>query len=482
MDRPDREPDTTRRRWLTAGAVMLSLALVATACGDDDDDAAAPVTAATSAAATTTAATAAAATTTAASGTGTTAAGEEPTTTEATEPTPATFPSAAQFADLERLEPPATCPEIPGVSDDTIKVGMIVPQSGLRATSFATSEIGVRARIDKANEEGELGGRTIELVAVDDASDAARNSEVARTLVEGEDVYGIIEISDQSDGSADYLNENQIPVAGWHVGRPHWGQQNNFFALRLPGAAEPEVNHTTRTGEVLTELGATKVATVGGGNQSSASFVGRENKSIEAAGLEVVYTSTEIQPGQTEFTAIVDRIKDSGADGLLTGVDFLQNTALVKQLSDAGVELNAVLFPGGYDPRVLAIEGIEGASFGLEFYPFEATPTPPAFTEFDTWMPEDGTRNQVNYIGWLSAEMFIQGIKEAGVECPTREAFINNLRLIEDYTANGAFDPIDLISTFGAPFPCTYYVRVEEGKFVPLFEGKAKCGEPLVIE
>ncbi len=480
MERSGRVSYLKKHRWSTTGAVLLSVALLATACGDDDDDVATPVTDATSAAVTTTEATAAA-TTTAPPTTDTTTGGE-PATTAVTVPTPATFPAAAQFADLERIDAPSPCPEIPGVSDDTIKVGMIVPQSGLRATSFATSEIGVRARIDKANDEGELGARTIELVAIDDASDAARNSEVARTLVEGENVYGIIEISDQSDGSADYLNENQIPVAGWHVGRPHWGQQNNFFALRLPGAAEPEANHTTRTGEVLKELGATKVATVGGGNQSSASFVGRENKSIEAAGLEVVYTSTEIQPGQTEFTAIVDRIKDSGADGLLTGVDFLQNTALVKQLSDAGVELNAVLFPGGYDPRVLAIEGIEGASFGLEFYPFEATPTPPAFIEFDTWMPEDGTRNQVNYIGWLSAEMFIQGIKEAGVECPTREAFINNLRLIEDYTANGAFDPIDLISTFGAPFPCTYYVRVEEGKFVPLFDGKAKCGEPLTIE
>ena len=70
----------------------------------------------------------------------------------------------------------------------------------------------------------------------------------------------------------------------------------------------------------------------------------------------------------------------------------------------------------------------------------------------------------------------------SGQDCPTREAFIANLRLIKDYTANGAFDPIDLISTFGQPFLCTYYVRVEGAKFVPLFDGKEFCGEPLTIE
>ena len=36
--------------------------------------------------------------------------------------------------------------------------------------------------------------------------------------------------------------------------------------------------------------------------------------------------------------------------------------------------------------------------------------------------------------------MFIQGLKEAGLNCPTREAFIANMRLVDDYDGAGDSD------------------------------------------
>ena len=58
--------------------------------------------------------------------------------------------------------------------------------------------------------------------------------------------------------------------------------------------------------------------------------------------------------------------------------------------------------------------------------------------------------------------MFIQGLKEAGLNCPTREAFISNLRLVDDYDGGGAFDPVDISEGFGDEFLCVYYVQVAE--------------------
>ena len=78
--------------------------------------------------------------------------------------------------------------------------------------------------------------------------------------------------------------------------------------------------------------------------------------------------------------------------------------------------------------------------------------------------------------------MFIQGLKEAGLNCPTREAFIANLRLVDDYDGGGAFDPVDISEGFGDEFLCVYYVQVENGAFVPQFDGEAFCGEPLTFE
>ena len=63
--------------------------------------------------------------------------------------------------------------------------------------------------------------------------------------------------------------------------------------------------------------------------------------------------------------------------------------------------------------------------------------------------------------------------------CPTRKAFIANLRLEHAYTANGAFDPVDLEAGFGKEFACAYYVKVVNKKFVPQFGGKQQCGKPI---
>jgi hypothetical protein len=160
-------------------------------------------------------------------------------------------------------------------------------------------------------------------------------------------------------------------------------------------------------------------------------------------------------------------------------MDFLQNTALSDQLAKDGVHPKVVLFPGGYDSRVLKLPGIEGAIFGLEFYPFELKK--PAFVAFDAALPAAAPRNQISFIGWLSGEITVQGIKDAGVACPTRKAFIANLRLEHAYTGGGAFDPVDLQAEFGKEFRCTYYVRVENAKFVPLFDGKQQCGNPITF-
>jgi ABC-type branched-subunit amino acid transport system substrate-binding protein len=251
-----------------------------------------------------------------------------------------------------------------------------------------------------------------------------------------------------------------------------------MFTFRLPTAADPDHVYNNRDANIMKGAGVTKIALIGGGNAQSVDFLTRNKHAISSVGgMKVVYDNETVPPGTTDFTAEAQAIKDSGADGLLTGMDFIPNTTLSAQLQKDGVSLKIMQFPGGYDPRVLALPGMEGAFFGLEAKPFESNP--PAYTAFNAAMPPGAVRNQVSYIGWLSGEILLQGIKDAGVSCPTRKAFISNLRLEHAYTGGGAFDPVDLQAGFGKEFPCAYYVKVENKKFVPQFGGVQQCGEPI---
>lgn len=390
------------------------------------------------------------------------------------------------FEDLKPIKAPKDCSDVPGVTDSEIKVGVLIPSSGASATSFAAGRNGMEARVAKANEEGELGDRKIVLEFADDGSDPARNVTAAQDLVENQEVFGIIENSPFAFASAEYLNQQEIPVVGWHLGLPEFGTYENFFGWRNSTPPDLEKTYTTRNVDLLKELGVKKLALVSTNVGNSATFINQiedavNNKKVKS-GMKVVYKTTDVPPEQRDFTAEVQAIKDSGADGLYTGMDTLQNAGLSEALQQAGVELKAIVFPGGYDSRTIALPGFENAIFGLEVVPFELNP--PAFQEYEKWMtqldPEQHYKGQVPYYGWLSADAFIEGLKAAGLRCPTREAFINNLRLVDDYDANGAFMPVDFSEIFGRPFYCIYYVKVENGAFVPQFNGEPFCAKAVI--
>ena len=385
------------------------------------------------------------------------------------------------FKKLKPVKEPTSCKNEPGITDIEIKVGGIVPTSGPQAASFSSARDGIEARIAKANQEGELGDRKITFDNADDAAETARNLTAAQDLVENQDVFGVIEASSAAAGSGAYLNKQGVPVTGWHVGVADWGKYPNMFSFRNSQPKDPSEEFTTRNADVMRKLGAHKIALVGANVAASATFIEQISKAIaKTKGLKVAYKTTDLTPADREFTGVAQKIKDSGADGLYTGMDFLQNTALNAALDQAGVKLRAVVFPGGYDKRVLSVKGINGVYFGLEFFPFETNPAP--FADYSEWMQKAGKafEGQIPYIGWLSADTFIRGLKEAGLKCPTRKAFIANLRLVDDYSADGAFDPVDFSKAFGKIFPCTYYVRVENGKFVPQFDGKRICARAVI--
>ena len=75
----------------------------------------------------------------------------------------------------------------------------------------------------------------------------------------------------------------------------------------------------------------------------------------------------------------------------------------------------------------------------------------------------------------------IEGIKAAGVSCPTRKAFINNLRLVKGYTADGWFPPLNFADVYNRPFFCAYYIQVVNKQFVPQFGGKQFCGKKEIV-
>ena len=391
---------------------------------------------------------------------------------------------ADQFKNLKQIKPPSPCKNDPGITDTEIKLGSIVPTSGPSAT-FSSILDGIKARFAKANAEGELGKRKITLVNEDDAADTARNVTAAQQLVEQEKVFAILPESGAGDASGQYLHDQGIPAVGWQLGLALYGTYANFFGMQNANVKDIKTHYVARPIEAVKALGAKKIAVIGNSTGNAATFAEQNADSVKKTkGVELVYKTTDIPPGTTEFGAVVDQIKQSGADTVYTTMAVADGIALVNALKQAGVVPKIIVFPGGYAPAVLAIPAFDNAYFSLEFAPLETTPEPHGIAEFKKWMAQEAPNaalGQITAVGWLSANTMIEGIKAAGVSCPTRKAFINNLRLVKGYTADGLFPPLNFADVYNRPFFCAYYIQVVNKQFVPQFGGKQFCGKKEIV-
>ena len=375
----------------------------------------------------------------------------------------------------------ASC-DSPGVSADEIKVGQLSSLTTPAAAFYGLHQAGFKARMDKFNDDGGIGGRTVKVEAVDDAADANRAIAAARELVEQDDVFAVMAASTVIAGPATYLHDEGIPVVGYNV-NAEWGMYDNMFGYS--GSNSPEPVATTTGGEFLSQQGVEKLAILGYAQSSTQAAAEGMATSFEAAGGEVVYNATDAPYGNTEWTAEAEEIASSGADGLYLPIITQNALAAASAVRQAGGDLKVILFPAGYSPTTLeqAGEAAEGVYFSTDVVPFEHNL--PAHQEaldaFEKYIPEVPPAQEVLQ-GWLIGEMLIRGLEEAGgEECPTREAFIENLRKVTDYDADGLFNPaLDLDAGFGQPYGrCFHYVKVEGGEFVPVTDGEAICGEAI---
>jgi ABC-type branched-subunit amino acid transport system substrate-binding protein len=190
------------------------------------------------------------------------------------------------------------------------------------------------------------------------------------------------------------------------------------------------------------------------------------------------YKTTEVPLGQADFSVQAQEMIDAKVDSLYTGMSAGQNVALYKAATTAGLRFKVALFPTGYDDRFAAAYGadLEGVYVAIDWRPYELpVPAHDVFKENLAAVAPDEFPSQLAMVGWLSADAFIRGLVEAGASCPTREAFIANLRLVEDYDADGLLPPTDFGEVFGKMPTCFFYLQLHDGRFVPV-DDEPFCG------
>jgi ABC-type branched-subunit amino acid transport system substrate-binding protein len=341
-----------------------------------------------------------------------------------------------------------------------VQLGLLFPNSGVFAPTFAGFRGGVDARFAVENARGGVAGRKLSYIWQDDAGDTGANLIGARQLVDNDHVFAVIEGSAAEPGSAQYLSANRIPVTGLGPSNV-WNHYPNMFTWTSL-TAENAVSSVW--GDVARQHGGTKAAVLAvtfvPGSQQLAEAMA---DSMRTAGIDVTYQNFDILPN-ADMNALATAIARTGAD-VVTGVIPPEIwSALGPALRRAGDVIKVPIFPSGYDQSALRQFGplIAGTYFGTVTTPFEVD-QPIWRTYLDAmanFAPQvQPAQNQLALNGWLAADLLIKGLQLAG-PCPTRQTFETSLRAVTNYDGAGLIRPPANLTAYQQPARCLNIVRV----------------------
>jgi branched-chain amino acid transport system substrate-binding protein len=118
----------------------------------------------------------------------------------------------------------------PGASDSEIKIGNTNPYSG-PASAYGTIGKTISAYFRMLNEKGGINGRKINFVTYDDGYSPPKTVEMARKLVEQDQVLFLFQTLGTPSNTAihKYMNMQKVPQLHVATGATKWNDPKNFF-------------------------------------------------------------------------------------------------------------------------------------------------------------------------------------------------------------------------------------------------------------
>jgi len=369
-----------------------------------------------------------------------------------------------------------------GVTAKEIKVGGIAGLENPVNLPYGDIYVGAQAYFDMINAQGGVAGRTIKLaVKRNDSSQPTRDLLQVRALNEEDKVFAIIPVAALYLTGADYTVQRGIPVFGYHVSND-WQKGPNLFG---------ETGSTTCFTCVFPpfawfakQVGATKVGVLGYNVQIAQDCTDWHVLSLKKYGVKTPYVNKALAFGFTisSFAPDVEKIRKSGIQLLSTCQDSNGSLLAKEAMNQAGINIPVVWGEGySYDFLQRFGDKLNGLYLSLEEQPFEDTMPSVGMQQFKDAMAKGGhTLNKVELAGWIVADLFVQGLQKVGRNL-TRQKLIDAINQMRNFTAHGITAGIDWkksghkIDRNG--LVCQSYVKVENGKFVPVF---GTPGKPFV--
>ncbi|MCZ4352529.1 ABC transporter substrate-binding protein [Roseovarius aestuarii] len=348
------------------------------------------------------------------------------------------------FAGLLLIALPATAEETTGLTEDTIKIGVMAPFSG-NAASYSKAEIGMMAYYEKINEEGGVNGRMLIAVQEDTACDPAKGLAAVKKLISQDEVFML---HGNSCSGVALAIRPVVEDAGlpWVIAHAASDSISNPLAPNIfHGLPTGSANGRAMAEFVLTRPDTKRVAIIEHSNDWAHSYSDPARAYLKEQGIEPVADQT-MERGQTDATAQILKLREAQPDFIIAALYEAETAIFLRDLKKYGMSDIPVMGTAGTDlentlKRVGDLETVQNY-FVIHSYidSLEGAGLKP-WGEMITKYYPDEQLSTFSFASLGSAVAVVEALQNAGPDL-TRSKFIAELEKINSLETGILSHPI----------------------------------------
>ena len=310
-------------------------------------------------------------------------------------------------------------------SDDAIKIGANFELSGPVASYGQSNMKGVQLAVDEINANGGIDGKQIELIKVDNKSEAAEATNAAIKLINQDKVTAIIGASTSGNtvAQAQIANDNQTVLLTPSGTSPNVTVNDNGkvneFVFRT-SFIDP-FQGTVAANFAANEL-KVKNAAVFADNASdyAKGLAAAFKETFEAAGGKVVEEESYVAK-DTDFRSTLTRIKAKNPDFIFIPGYYEEVGLIVKQAREMGITVPLMGGDGWDSPKLVELAGAEALNNTFITNHYSAEDPDETIQNFVKTFKEknkDAAPDAFNGLGYDTVYLLKDAIERAGSTDP----------------------------------------------------------------
>ncbi len=340
----------------------------------------------------------------------------------------------------------------PGATDKEIKIGNINPYSG-PASAYGTIGKTIGAYFKQVNDEGGVNGRKINFISVDDGYSPPKTVEMARRLVEQDEVLLLFQPLGTPPNSAihKYMNAKKVPQLFVATGATKWNDPKNF-PWTMGWQPNYQTEATIYAQHILKTKPNAKIAVLYQNDDYGKDYLKGLKDGLGAkANMIVKEVSYEVADPTVDSQMV--QLQASGADVFfnITTPKFAAQAIRkafdsgwkpVHYLNNVSASVGSVLTPAGLDKSA----GLISTQYLID--PTDkAFANDPAVVQWTAFMkkyyPEGNLIDASNFYGWVVGQTLVQVLKQAGDNL-TRENVMKQAASLKDFSPPGMLPGIKM--------------------------------------